>query len=136
MTSRNHSRRGSGGKSRPSGRSLAIRIRTAGRQKSSSTRWLQRQLNDPYVMAAKNFGYRSRAAFKLIQLDEKFGLLIKGQTAVDLGAAPGGWTQVLVDSLGPTGTILAVDRTEMAPIGGCKILIGDVSELKTEKTIR
>ena len=135
MTSGNHSRRGGGGKSRPSGRSLAVRIRTARRRKSSSTRWLQRQLNDPYVMAAKNFGYRSRAAFKLIQLDEKFGLLLKGQTAVDLGAAPGGWTQVLVNTLGSNGTILAVDRAEMMPIGGCTTLIGDVTDLKTEKAI-
>ena len=71
---------------RPSGRNLAVRIRTARRRKSSSTLWLQRQLNDPYVIAAKNDGYRSRSAFKLLQLDEKFDFLMKGQTALDLGA--------------------------------------------------
>ena len=116
-------------------RGLSVRVKTAKGRKISSTRWLQRQLNDPYVQAAKDDGYRSRAAFKLLQLDEKFGFLIKGQTAVDLGAAPGGWTQVLAKSLGPDGTILAVDRTEIAPIGGCKTLVGDVTELKTKKAI-
>ena len=135
MTARNHSRRGSGKSTRLSGRNLAVRIRTARRRKSSSTRWLQRQLNDPYVIAAKNNGYRSRSAFKLIQLNEKFGILKKGQTVVDLGAAPGGWSQVLAKALGPNGTILAVDRTEMAPIGGCETLVGDITELKTEKAI-
>ena len=135
MTSRRHRRQRDGGKTRPSGRNLAVRIHSARRRKSSSTRWLQRQLNDPYVQAAKNDGYRSRSAFKLLQLDEKFGFLVKGQTAVDLGAAPGGWTQVLAKHLGPDGTILAVDRTEIAPIGGCKTLVGDVTELKTKKAI-
>ena len=135
MTSRNRIGQGSR-KSRPSGRNPAVRISSARRRKSSSTRWLQRQLNDPYVVAAKNDGYRSRAAFKLLQLDEKFKLLKKGQTALDLGAAPGGWTQVLAKSLGPDGTILAVDRTEMAPIGGCKTLIGDIMDPTTEKAIR
>ena len=125
-----------GGKSRPSGRNLAVRVRTAKRRKTSSTRWLQRQLNDPYVVAAKKDGYRSRAAYKLLQLDEKFGLLKKGQTVVDLGAAPGGWTQVLLETLGPNSSILAVDVTEMEPIGGCEILVGDVMELDTEVAIR
>ena len=125
-----------GGKSRPSGRNLAVRVRTAKRRKTSSTRWLQRQLNDPYVVAAKKDGYRSRAAYKLLQLDEKFGLLKKGQTVVDLGAAPGGWTQVLLETLGPNSSILAVDVTEMEPIGGCETLVGDVMELDTEAAIR
>ena len=86
--------KGDGGKSKPSGRNLSVRVRTARRRKTSSTRWLQRQLNDPYVIAAKKDGYRSRAAYKLLQLDEKFSLLKKGLALVDLGAAPGGWTQV------------------------------------------
>ena len=124
------------GKSRPSGRNLSVRVRTAKRRKPSSTRWLQRQLNDPYVVAAKKDGYRSRAAYKLLQLDEKFGLLKKGQTVVDLGAAPGGWTQVLLETLGPNSTILAVDVAEMEPIGGCETLVGDVMELDTEAAIR
>jgi len=136
MTARNHGRRGSGKSARLSGRNLAVRIRTARRRKSSSTRWLQRQLNDPYVIAAKNDGYRSRSAFKLIQLDEKFRFLKKGQTAVDLGAAPGGWSQVLVKALGPNGTVLAVDKAEIAHIGGCKTLVGDITDLQTVNTIR
>ena len=75
-----------GGKSRPSGRNLTVRVRTARRRTNSSTRWLQRQLNDPYVIAAKKDGYRSRAAYKLLQLDERYGLLAKGLAVVDLGA--------------------------------------------------
>ncbi len=138
MTARGGGRRGRGGgsASRPSGRNLAVRVRTARRRKTSSTRWLQRQLNDPYVIAAKKDGYRSRAAYKLLQLDEKFDLLKKGQVVVDLGAAPGGWTQVLVRALGPDGTVLAVDVTEMEPIGGCRTLVGDVMDLETEAAIR
>ena len=126
----------SAGKARPSGRNLAVRVHTARRRKNSSTRWLQRQLNDPYVIAAKKDGYRSRAAYKLLQLDERFGLLKKGQTVVDLGAAPGGWTQVLLQVLGRKSTILAVDVNEMEPIGGCQTLMADVMELETEVAIR
>ncbi len=136
MKSRDAGRGGRGSRSGPSGRNLAVRVVTARRRKGSSTRWLQRQLNDPYVEAAKKDGYRSRAAYKLLQLDEKFGLLKRGQTVVDLGAAPGGWTQVLAQILGPSGTILAVDVAEIEPIGGCKTLIGDVMDLKTETKIR
>ena len=136
MKSRDGDRGGRGGKNRLSGRNLAVRVRTARRRKSSSTRWLQRQLNDPYVAAAKKDSYRSRAAYKLLQLDEKFALFKRGQTVVDLGAAPGGWTQVLAQILGPSGTILAVDVAEIEPIGGCKTLIGDVTDLETETAIR
>ena len=125
-----------GGKSRPSGRNLAVRVRTARRRKTSSTRWLQRQLNDPYVVAAKKDGYRSRAAYKLLQLDEKFKLLKKGQAVVDLGAAPGGWTQVLLHALGPWGKILAVDVNEMDEVAGCMTLVGDATDLATEAAIR
>ncbi len=128
--------RGGSGKSRPSGRNLAVRVRTARRRKTSSTRWLQRQLNDPYVIAAKRDGYRSRAAYKLLQLDEKYGLLKKGQAVVDLGAAPGGWTQVLLDALGPKGQVLAVDINEMDAVPGAQMLVGDVTDLATEKAIR
>ncbi|MDP6832911.1 MAG: RlmE family RNA methyltransferase [Alphaproteobacteria bacterium] len=127
--------KGGGGKSRPSGRNLSVRVRTARRRKTSSTRWLQRQLNDPYVIAARKDGYRSRAAYKLLQLDEKFGLLRKGLAAVDLGAAPGGWTQVLVTALGPKGKVLAVDVAEMDAMGGAQTLVGDVMDLATETAI-
>ena len=125
-----------GSRSRPLGRNQAVRVDTARRRKGSSTRWLQRQLNDPYVEAAKKDSYRSRAAYKLLQLDEKFGLLKRGQTVVDLGAAPGSWTQVLAQTLGPSGNIVAVDVAEIEPIGGCKTLIGDVMDLETETKIR
>ncbi len=128
--------KGGGGKSRPSGRNLAVRVRTARRRKTSSTRWLQRQLNDPYVIAAKKDGYRSRAAYKLLQLDEKFGLLKKDQAVVDLGAAPGGWTQVLLNALGRNGQVLAVDINEMDAVAGAQMLVGDVTDLATEEAIR
>ena len=124
------------GKSRPSGRNLAVRVQTARRRKTSSTRWLQRQLNDPYVIAAKKDGYRSRAAYKLLQLDEKFGLLKKGQAVVDLGAAPGGWTQVALQAVGPSGQVVAVDINEMDPVPGALMLLGDVTDMATEAAIR
>ena len=82
------------------GRDVTKRVKTARGRKLSSTRWLQRQLNDPYVQAAKTEGYRSRAAFKIIQLDERFGLFAKGQRIVDLGAAPGGWSQIARKRIG------------------------------------
>lgn len=82
---------------------LKVRVRTARGRKLSSTRWLQRQLNDPYVEEARRQGYRSRAAFKLLELDEKFQLLKGARRVVDLGAAPGGWTQVLVERFTRSG---------------------------------
>ena len=115
--------RGSG--SRPTGRGKHTRVKTAGKRKSSSTRWLQRQLNDPYVAEARKLGYRSRAAFKLLQLDEKFGLLRPGQRIVDLGAAPGGWTQVAVARAKPDtggGQVVALDYLEMDPVPGATVL--------------
>lgn len=136
MTSPPGGRGGGGGGSRPSGRNLTVRVRTARRRKTSSTRWLQRQLNDPYVIAAKKEGYRSRAAYKLLQLDEKYGLLKKGQAVVDLGAAPGGWTQVLLHALGPNGKVLAVDMSEMEAVAGARMLLGDVTDPATEGAIR
>ena len=99
------------------------------RVKASSTRWLQRQLNDPYVATAGGHGYRSRAAWKLIQLDDKFDLLARGSRVVDLGAAPGGWTQIAVERTGAArgeGRVVAFDIGEMEPVPGAVILIGDV----------
>lgn len=81
----------------PSGRGLHVRVKTARGRKTSSLIWLQRQLNDPYVRQAKAAGFRSRAAFKLIELDDRFKILKPGMKVVDLGAAPGGWTQVAVE---------------------------------------
>ena len=100
-------------------------------RKASSRRWLERQLNDPYVSEARRRGFRSRAAFKLIELDEKFGLLRKGRRIVDLGAAPGGWTQIALESVGPSGKVVAVDLSPIDPIGGAIILEGDMRDAAT-----
>lgn len=108
--------------SRGARRRMHVRVRTARGRRLSSTRWLERQLNDPYVSEAKRLGYRSRAAFKLIELDEKFGLLKGVRAVVDLGAAPGGWTQVLVERLGGSARILAVDIAAFEPVPGAECL--------------
>jgi 23S rRNA (uridine2552-2'-O)-methyltransferase len=94
-------------------------------------RWLERQLNDPYVREAKNKGYRSRAAFKLVELDGKFHFLKKGAVVLDLGAAPGGWSQVAESCVGATGRIVAMDILEMAPIPGVAILQADMLDAAT-----
>src|SRR5476649_1232552 len=83
--------------SKPTGRRATVRVKTARGRTVSSLRWLQRQLNDPYVAEAKKRGFRSRAAFKLLQLDDQFHFLKPGGRVIDLGAAPGGWTQVSVE---------------------------------------
>jgi 23S rRNA (uridine2552-2'-O)-methyltransferase len=103
------------------------RVRTAKRRKVSSTAWLARQLNDPYVHRARREGYRSRAAFKLIELDDRYGVLRSGARVVDLGAAPGGWTQVAVARTGAParGRVVAIDLQAMAPIPGATILALD-----------
>jgi 23S rRNA (uridine2552-2'-O)-methyltransferase len=91
----------------------------------SQRQWLTRQINDPYVEAAKRQGYRSRAAFKLEQLDDKFHFLKKGGRVADLGAAPGGWTQVAVKRMGPSGLVAALDILPMDPLPGAIVLLGD-----------
>ena len=119
------SRESSGGTRR-----LAVRLRTAKGRKLASTRWLTRQLNDPYVEEAKRRGYRSRAAFKLSEIDDKYHLLKPGMSVVDLGAAPGGWSQVAaqrIKVMTGKGTVIAVDVVEMEPIWG-------VTELKLDLT--
>lgn len=106
-------------------RALKVRVKTARSRSSSSTRWLERQLNDPYVARARKDGYRSRAAYKLIELDERFGLLKPGQAVVDLGAAPGGWLQVAVQRTGgPEGGahIVGIDLQEIDPVAGAEFL--------------
>jgi 23S rRNA (uridine2552-2'-O)-methyltransferase len=110
------------------GRSLAVRVRTAGRRKPSSTEWLRRQLNDPYVAAARREGYRSRAAFKLIELDDRFHVLKRGGRIVDLGCAPGGWTQVAVERAGPKGRVMGVDLVETASIAGAVLMQADLTD--------
>ncbi|MFA6279279.1 MAG: RlmE family RNA methyltransferase [Bdellovibrionales bacterium] len=100
----------------------AVRVKTAKKRSNSSAQWLKRQLNDPYVAAAKDMGYRSRAAFKVLQLDEQFHFIKSGQRVIDLGAAPGGWSQVVVKRIGAKGKLIALDIQEMDPIGGAEIL--------------
>lgn len=110
-------------------RDLTVKVKTAKGRKLSSTRWLQRQLNDPYVKRAQAEGYRGRAAYKIMELDDKFGFLKPGALVVDLGCAPGGWCQVAVprvNALGeknglPKGRIIGVDLQEVEPIPGCEI---------------
>lgn len=110
------------------GRTLSTRVQKATGRTESSRRWLQRQLNDPYVQAAKAQGWRGRAAFKLIELDEKFHLLKPGGRIVDLGAAPGGWTQVAVKAVGERGHVVAFDILPMDEIAGAVILQGDFQD--------
>ena len=118
-------------------RDLAVRVKTARRRKPSSTEWLARQLNDPYVAEAKRLGYRSRAAFKLLELDERFHLLKKNTRVVDLGAAPGGWTQVAAAKIGRGetpdknpdknrgGALVALDILAMEGVPGATVLTLD-----------
>ena len=116
---------GAGGEGNLSGRGLKVRVKTAKRRSNSSARWLQRQLNDPYVAEAKKRGYRSRAAFKLLQMDEKYGFLAKAQRIVDLGAAPGGWTQVALERAAPGSKVVGIDLLEIEDIPGAILLQGD-----------
>lgn len=110
-------------------RELRVRVKTAKGRKLSSTLWLERQLNDPYVVRAKKEGYRGRAAYKILELDDRYGFLKPGGRVVDLGCAPGGWCQVAVvrvNALGqnpkkPVGTVLGVDLQEVEPIPGAEI---------------
>jgi 23S rRNA (uridine2552-2'-O)-methyltransferase len=125
----------------PSGapRGLAVRVKTAARRSASSTAWLQRQLNDPYVAEAKRLGYRSRAAFKLIELDDRFHLLKRGARVVDLGAAPGGWSQVAAARTGAEagkGAIVALDILAMEPVPGVAILEQDFLDPQAPDAIK
>lgn len=114
------------------GRGMSTRLRTAEGRSTASQRWLTRQLNDPYVRAAKERGFRSRAAFKLLEMDERLHLLKPGMRVVDLGAAPGGWTQVVVNAVGPRGQVVAIDILPMDPVPGATVLQGDFQEQEAE----
>lgn len=128
------------GPSLPGGRPLGRRLKTARGRTPSSQRWLNRQLRDPYVAAAKRAGYRSRAAWKLAELDERFHLLRPGARVVDLGAAPGGWTQVAVERVRAGepggGFVLAVDILPMAPVPGAQLLELDFLAPDADETVR
>ncbi|WP_422025005.1 RlmE family RNA methyltransferase [Pyruvatibacter mobilis] len=127
------SRRGGGSGASAGGgggaRELKQRVRTARGRKTSSTLWLQRQLNDPYVAAARRDGYRSRAAYKLAEIDEKYHILKPGYRVVDLGAAPGGWTQIAVKRTGVEtnrgGHVIGIDLLPIETIPGATLLEGD-----------
>ena len=125
-------------------RDLTVKVKTARGRSLSSTRWLQRQLNDPYVKKAKAEGYRGRAAFKILELDDKYRFLVPGARVVDLGCAPGGWCQVAVprvNSLGekknkPQGFVLGVDLQEMEPIAGCELHQLDFMEDDADEKVK
>jgi 23S rRNA (uridine2552-2'-O)-methyltransferase len=114
-------------------RELRVRVKTAKGRKISSTRWLERQLNDPYVARARAEGYRGRAAYKLIEIDDRYRFLRPGARVVDLGAAPGGWTEVAVARVNaagqapgkPRGRVLAIDLQEVEPVAGAEIHLLD-----------
>lgn len=114
-------------------RDLKVKVKSARGRKLSSTLWLERQLNDPYVKRAQAEGYRGRAAFKILEIDDKFGFLRPGARVVDLGSAPGGWLQVAVarvNALGeiagkPRGTVLGVDLREVEPVAGAEVHVLD-----------
>jgi len=110
-------------------RDLTVKVKTARGRKLSSTRWLQRQLNDPYVRRAQAEGYRGRAAFKILELDDKYRFLVPGARVVDLGCAPGGWLQVAVKRINAlaekqgkaVGRVIGVDLQEVEPVAGAEI---------------
>lgn len=114
-------------------RDLRVKVKSARGRKLSSTLWLERQLNDPYVRRAKAEGYRGRAAFKIVEIDDKYGFLTPGARVVDLGCAPGGWLQVAVarvNALGDMpnksqGTVLGVDLKEIEPVAGAEAHVLD-----------
>jgi 23S rRNA (uridine2552-2'-O)-methyltransferase len=115
-----------------SGRRTRVRVRGKGRR-AGSTKWLERHLNDPYVQSAREAGYRARAAFKLLEIDRRFGLLKPGRTVVDLGSAPGSWAQV---AAARGCRVIGFDRLEIAPIPGATLLQGDVFDPETSARLR
>src|SRR5690606_26593073 len=115
----------------PRGRQKKVHVKTRKKRTVSSARWLERQLNDPYVMAAKSEGYHSRAAFKLAQMQEDLQFLKPGMRVIDLGAAPGGWTQVACAIVRPRetgGKVVAIDYLEMKPVAEAAFLQMDFME--------
>ncbi|MEM6658327.1 MAG: RlmE family RNA methyltransferase [Pseudomonadota bacterium] len=125
-------------------RDLKVKVKTARGRKLSSTRWLERQLNDPYVKRAQAEGYRGRAAFKILELDDKHRFLVPGARVVDLGCAPGGWLQVAVqrvNALGEKsgkriGTVLGVDLQEIEPVAGAEVYQLDFMEDEADAKVK
>jgi 23S rRNA (uridine2552-2'-O)-methyltransferase len=118
------------------GRQLTVRVRKTRRRKPSSTDWLTRQLNDPYVAEARRQGYRSRAAVKLQQIDARFHLLGRSARVVDLGCAPGGWSQVAAETVGLRGAVVGVDLTETDSLPGATLIHGDFRDEAVVAAIR
>ncbi|TAE81591.1 MAG: RlmE family RNA methyltransferase [Alphaproteobacteria bacterium] len=119
-------------------RDLTVRVKTAKKRSTSSTLWLQRQLNDPYVQQAKRDGYASRAAYKILELDEKYRIFKHGYRVVDLGAAPGGWSQVAARAVGSQADnphVVALDVLDMSPIKGVHCLQCDIEDEGTVERI-
>src|SRR5271165_6596171 len=110
----------------PGGRKLTVNVRSARKRSPASAEWLRRQLNDPYVAAAKQQGWRSRAAFKLLELDDRFHVIRRDKRVLDLGAAPGGWTQVAISR--DVGMVVGVDLLPVDPIPGATLLKGDFND--------
>ncbi|PIR39147.1 MAG: 23S rRNA methyltransferase [Alphaproteobacteria bacterium CG11_big_fil_rev_8_21_14_0_20_39_49] len=108
-------------------RQIHTKVKTARGRKRSSTKWLQRQLNDPYVQMAQRDGYRSRAAYKIIEIDDKFNIFQPGKSVVDLGAAPGGWTQVAVQRT-KGAKVVGIDLQQIEPIIGATLIKYDFTE--------
>jgi len=117
-------------------RGAKVRVKTARGRKTSSTRWLQRQLNDPYVAEAQRLGYRSRAAFKLKELDEKFSLIKGARRVVDLGCAPGGWCQVVAEQTHDDLELVGIDLQEVEPIAGAELWVMDFLEPGADDKLR
>jgi 23S rRNA (uridine2552-2'-O)-methyltransferase len=120
-------------------RQLHVRVKTARRRTASSQRWLERQLNDPYVAAAKREGFRSRAAFKMAEIDDKYQLLKPGKRVVDLGAAPGGWSQIAAErtqSVAGKGQVVAIDISEMEALAGVEIVHLDFMDENAEERLK
>lgn len=113
-----------------------VRVKSRKQRKASSRQWLERQLNDPYVVQAKKEGYRSRAAYKLMELDGKFRFLKKGARVLDLGAAPGGWTQVAVKRVGDTGQVVGADILEMEQVPGATVFQADLLDAETPDRLK
>ena len=122
---------------------LRVKVKTARGRKLSSTRWLDRQLNDPYVRRARAEGFRGRAAYKIMELDDRFGFLKPGARVVDLGCAPGGWLQVAVprvnalgEAPGPRGLVIGLDLQEVEPVAGAEAHVLDFLEAGADDKVK
>jgi 23S rRNA (uridine2552-2'-O)-methyltransferase len=128
-----------GGSGREGGRALKVRVKMTPKRTVASARWLERQLNDPYVAQARREGYRSRAAYKLLEIDDKYKMLKRGERIVDLGAAPGGWSQVAAERVGAhggRGRVIAIDLLALDPIDGVEFRQMDFHDRKAPDQLR